>query len=457
MEPIVLRPFQETGVKFLTERRGALLTDEQGLGKTVQAVWAAKEVATGPILVISRPLNKRFWRQTIKTIDPAAPVITTYEGGHFNEETVKAWFKYPRTRGYLIIHHESLRLQVNLLKSFGIWDIVIADEAHRFKNRKSQMTQCLKSVPSFVRWGLTGTPMEKSPGDYWSLLNWFDPKMFSAYWRFYDNFVNAVYIQGFGGTRVELGLKNVEGLAQTLAPYVLGRKKEEVAPELPELLIKDVPLEMSQAHAALYKDIARKYFVDLQAYGPGSEDATDAELFIKSALHRLSLLQKAAIDPSLVGSPAEGNKTEWILDWLQDYETEQLVVFTHFKDYANGLGVRLPGSAVITGDVPIRRRDEIVGAFQNGSLRVLIGTIDTMSESINLQNARYAVFTDLHSSSILMNQAYGRVHRIGSRSDVVIARLLTEKTVDYLAKARLEKKFTDIQTVQNLLKHMRAL
>lgn len=449
MEQIILRPFQETGVRFLTERRGALLTDEQGLGKTIQAIWAAKMVATGPVLVISRPLNKPFWRETIRKIDPGAPTYTTSVGGHFDPEKIKDWFKYPRKRGYLIVHHESLRLQKNLLRSFGIWDLIIADEAHRFKNRKAQMSQCLKDIPSFVRWGLTGTPMEKSPGDYWSILNWFDPKMFSGFWKFYEQFVNTMYIQGFGGTRIELGLKNPQLLADTLAPYVLGRKKKDVEPELPELIIKDVPLAMTAEHAKLYRAVAKQYFINL------GEEAEVGELFIKSALHRLSLLQKAAIDPSLIGSTAAGTKTEWILDWLEDYAGEQLVVFTHFKDYAHGLGVRIQNSEVVTGNVPAARRAEIVSDFQKGNVRVLVGTIDTMSESINLQNASYAVFTDLHSSSIMMDQAYGRVHRIGSRGDVVITRLLTEHTVDFLAKARLDRKFGDIETVEKFMKHLR--
>ena len=302
-------------------------------------------------------------------------------------------------------------------------------------------------IPTLRKWALSGTPMEKSPADLWSVLNWFSSRDFHSYWKWYDTFVES-YDAPFGG-RIILGPKNLEKLGQILTPIYLRRTKMEVAPDLPPKLYHNVPLQMTPQQQEVYDTALKKAFVDLKG------DEMD-EKFIMNALSRLSLLQRLTVDPSLVGSNVDGVKTPWILDWMEDYPDEKFIVLSHIKEYANALPIMIPNSAAITGNVPMARRVQIIEDFQAGKLRAIVGTVDTMNESINLQEAGTVIFPDLPTSSIMLTQAEDRVHRINTTRSPNIIRLLCEDTVDNLALARLEKKLSDIETVQAFVKMVRT-
>ena len=116
------------------------------------------------------------------------------------------------------------------------------------------------------------------------------------------------------------------------------------------------------------------------------------------------------------------------------------------------LGDLLDRVGVITGDVSNVERMKVLAKFDAGELRGIVGTTDTMSESVNLQRATTAIFTDIHPSSIAMTQAEDRVHRIGSVAPVTIIRLNCLSTVDELFLARYQKKWTDRQLIEKFLK-----
>ena len=456
------RPYQQEGVKFLLEAEGgAVLADPQGTGKTLEAVWAASELE-GPVLIISRPLNMYFWKQVIKELDPGAPVVTAKAGlgGVFNSEKVASWFGATRTHGYLIIYHEMLPYSVDhfsvakngkqakfrpakfSLKDFGVWDAIIADEAHRFKNRKSQTTKALKRIPCYRRWPMTGTAMEKSPADLWSLLHWFDKDLFSSYWTFFDMFVEYEDAP-FGGREIT-GVKNRPLLAQTIAPFYLRRSK---FPGMPPQDYKNVPLLFSLEQKLLYDSVRMKTFVELSETGE--------ETFIKNALARQHLLQRIAVDPSLVDSNVHSVKVQWLLDWLEDYGSTQFVVFTHIKKFANGLPLLIPNGAAITGDVAQDDREAALHDFQTGALQFLSCTIDVAAESINLPQAEFVFVTDMHRSSILQAQAEERAHRMDSPKPTHVVRLLAKGTVDFLALDAYERKLSNAEVVHQFLQYLR--
>ena len=431
-----------------------------GLGKTVQALLACVNNVRGPVLVVARPLNKQYWAQMIRELDPGAPYLIAGVGGRVDFKAISSWFR-PLQRSYLLIHHESLRfIEAELAKH--TWHCVIADEAHRFKNRNAKMTKALKRVPSLRRWALTGTPMEKSPADFWSLLNRFDPKRFNGYWKFFDRFVQwepswgaAAASRGGGGfgPRTIIGVKDPIGLASEVGPYYLRRAKADSGLDLPSKMYEDVPLEMPDYQQALYDAVKAKVVIDLQHLDPDN-----VPLFIANAISRIHYLTRVALDPSLLegfnADPSDvGVKVKWLFDFVEDFGgTKPFVVFTHAKAFAHMLGDLLSGVGVITGDVSIKEREQVLNAFTLGTLRGIVGTTDTMSESVNLQRATTAIFTDIHPSSIAMTQAEDRVHRIGSVLPVTIIRLNCIGTVDELFLQRMQKKWSDRQLVEAFLK-----
>ena len=460
---LALYPYQEKGAEFLGIRNGAILGDDPGLGKTAQAICAAKE-NHGPVLIISRPLNKWFWEDEINRWDPDnVGIVVCGPGGVFDEETVKTWFEVPRKRGYLIIHHEALatpkktvkgvivgvqRDLAKKLRSYGLWEVIIADECHRFKSPKAQMTKALKTISSFHRWGLTGTPIDKTPADMWSILNWFDKFKFKSYWDFFDAYTQ--YTIGAYGRRTILGPRNLAMFKREVGPYYLARKRDEVLPDLPEIIHSHIPLEMTPDQRRIYDEFKTKTFVHLQTLLQTS-DAGDP-VFVKNALARIGQLRRVALNPMLVDAQVVGCKIPWILEWAEEYPDVPFVVFTHSRMFADTLPILIDRCATISGSVPQSQRDMVMSRFQNGDLRAIVGTIDTMSESVNLQRAKVAIFTDLHWSSIAMTQAEFRIARMDSKHPVQLIKLSARGSVDELIAKALALKFNTRQMVEEFLK-----
>jgi SNF2 family DNA or RNA helicase len=206
---------------------------------------------------------------------------------------------------------------------------------------------------------------------------------------------------------------------------------------------------MTPAQAIAYKELKTQTFADLDQTGD-----LNSSLFIGNVLARIMHLRRMALDPAFFGLDDEGVKWPWLLDWVQTYPDVPFVVFTHSREYAAVLAKLLNNVSVvdyINGDVPQLKRDEILKKFTRGVLNGIIGTIDTMSESINLQRAEAAIFMELHVSSIAMDQATDRCHRIDSKHVVNVIRLLCKDTVDELILAKLDKKWSDRQLVEAFL------
>jgi SNF2 family DNA or RNA helicase len=459
-----ITPFhwQPEAIRFLHKRKGALLADEQGVGKTVEVLFASREL-NGPIMIICRPLAKPYWRSMIKKIDPEAEICTAGVGGVFKEEKVRRWFGQidgahvgPRKRGYFLIHHEALttpkdrhtgktkRDLTSKLRLFGVWEAIIADEAHRFKNRKTQMTQSLWTLVCKRRWALTGTPMEKSPGDFWPLLHWFDNNEFPHYWPFVSYFTVTEY-DIFSGHK-SIAPKNLEVLAERVGPYYLRRVKEDIPGFPRKMPPMVVPVKLTVGQELLYKRLQKETLLSIT-----QDPDNDEETFIANAMKRMHLMKKCALDPSLLGSEVEGVKVKWLLDWMEDYPDKPFVVFTGVRDFANGLPLLVPGGETISGSFKQEERDATLEKFQAGKLRYIVGTIDTMSESINLQRAGIAIFTDIHRSSIAMQQAEERIHRADSPGPTQVIYLLAQKTVDEQFFQAYTKKMSDSELVAQFL------
>lgn len=463
-----LYPYQVKGTEFLGAKHGAILGDEPGLGKTAQAICAAKE-NRGPVLVISRPLNKWFWESEINRWDPDNEgIIVCGPGGVFDEATVKSWFSPLRKRGYLIIHHEALATPKKTIKShgakivvgvqrdlakklreLGIWEVIVADECHRFKSPRAQMTKSLKTIPCFHRWGLTGTPIDKTPADMWSILNWFDKTHFNSYWDFFEAYTK--YTIGAYGRRTILGPRNLGMFKREVGPYYLARKRDEVLPDLPEIIRSVIPLEMTTDQRRIYDGFKQNTFVYLQSLATGAT-ALEDPIFIKNAMSRIGQLRRVALNPMLVDVQVEGCKIPWLLEWIEEYPDVPFVVFTHSRMFADTLPILIDNCATISGSVPQSQRDIVMQSFQDGRLGSVVGTIDTMSESVNLQRARVAIFTDLHWSSISMTQAEYRIARMDSTHPVQLIKLIARGSVDELIAKALALKFNTRQIVEEFLK-----
>lgn len=383
-----LYPFQQQAVKTILPAPGFILADECGLGKTVTAIEVCKGLnmhSTGRFLIITPPALLPQWRAEIEDQDPSTPITIV------NRLPVA----FERLTGYFLMSIYDLSSEKVRAALYSIvFDVVVVDEAHRIKNRKTLTALWIKKILASRRLALTGTPMEKNPADLWSLLNFVRPDDFPAYWGFVMRYLNVT--EGYFEKYVVGGPKDPVLFGELLRPYMLRRTKDEVAPQLPEKIIIEQRVDLTPCQRPLYESI-RKQDDILVMLDEGVETT------IPNALAMLTRLQQFSVYPPGLGvtrCPTSG-KLEWLESFMQDHADEGIVVFTRFRDVTELVHEKYGGDIVMGG------RREI-----SSNPTFCVGTIDAMGEGLNFQWAKHAIFLDAHWSTIKMTQAIDRVHRI---------------------------------------------
>ncbi len=414
------RNYQHVAIQR-ARRKNLLLADECGLGKTLVGIEASKpSLQDGGRILIICPLRLRSqWLDEIIDQDPGARIVTLEYG-------IPPQI-YGHPEGWFITSYEAARDGAADLSAY-LWDWIIIDEAHRIKNRKAKQTTAIKHIPAIHKIGLTGTPMEKNPGDLWSILHWLHPDVYTSYWSFYNKYVERIFV-GPPGRQwpIERGLKNVERLAKLLEPVMLRRTKEEVAPELPPKIIQRVKIQLNGAQREDYDVMERSKDILVNIRGE--------EIIVKNELSKIVKLQEI--------TSKEGAKTGWFTDWLGDNPDTPVVAFTKFRATAYHLYKSLePRADLVMGGV-----QELPHEFLNGTKDILVGTIAAMGEGLNLQRAEVAVFIDQEWSTTKMTQAYDRIHRMNITGPKLIYLLTAEDTVDELVVKALDRKWTQQELV----------
>jgi SNF2 family DNA or RNA helicase len=346
---------------------------------------------------------------------------------------------YGRVEGLFVTHYEAIR-NADTLSSLAkrTWDMVIVDEAHRIKNRSAQQTKSIKMIQSHRKVALTGTPMEKSPSDLWSILNWLHPEAYRSYWEFFNTFV-ASKDTPFG--RKAIGVKNETRLAQRLANVMIRRTKKEVEKELPPRITQLVPIIMTDTQQEQYSAIDNADDIVVKV--------ENESMLITSVLAQIVKLQQVTSCPRILNLRGAGAKIEWVIDWVKDNPSTQVVLFTKFRKTAELLHEELGNYRC---DLLIGGVSEPPEEFLAGHKQCLVGTIDAMGEGLNLQIADVAIFVDMHWSTLKMTQAVDRIHRIGITAPKLIYYLVANNTVDELIVKALEHKWNDIELVMNAVR-----
>ena len=339
-------------------------------------------------------------------------------------------YKYLDIKGYVIMSyydflHEDTR---NRLASL-VWDCMIVDECHRIKNRKAQMTKGIKQVSAARKVALSGSPMEKTPADLWSILNFLDAFEFPAYWGWVMS--NLEVTSGYF-EKYKIGKpKDAEEFGRLLEPFMLRRTKEEVAPELPERIMIEQHVAMTPQQEVLYNTIREQTDIEVKVAGK--------TLRITNALTMITRLMQVSSLPASLDLDAPSGKIAWFEDFRKDHEDEPTVVFTRFRATALHIANQFGCGLWIGGE-----KREV------GSTGLLVGTIDSMGEGLNLQWAKNAVFIDSHWSTIKMTQAVDRIHRIDIKEPKNIF-LLWSCREDKLVLDALSNKWSDAELVYYFL------
>ncbi len=452
--------FQKTGEQWLAAAEQAILTDEPGLGKTVQAISALGAVAF-PALVICPQTVKHNWAAEFEMWRPGTSVQVL--GGTPAQKTKQ--FAAAKDADVVVINWQSMWRHTRLtaygstelspserdeheLNEFG-FRTVVADEAHRAVDPKAKQTRgwWTLSHEAKYRIALTGTPVVNKPDDLWAIMHGLRPHEYPRRSKFIERYCNA----GQGQFSFEVwGLKESAKaeLFSFLDPRMLRRTKAEVLPQLPPKQFQTRWVEMEGKQATVYRALKKEMLAEV-----GGNILT-----VPSPLVLVGRLTQAAAATPVVDEEGKvialqnpSCKVAALLDIMDERPGESLVVFASSRKLielcAEVLTTKKVSHILLTGEVSGEQRQANVEAFQAGQAQVALCTIGASSEGITLTRASTAVFLQRAWSNVQNLQAMDRIHRIGQTEQVTIIDVVAWDTIEAAVHAKGADKDAHLQEV----------
>ena len=423
----VLRPYQKEGVywlNFLAENRlGGILADEMGLGKTVQTLAFLRTVSGTSLIVC--PASLLFnWRREAARFVPDLKLLTL-EGPDRHSR-----FKELPQHNLVLTSYPLLRRDIDRYREFHFGAVVL-DEATHIKNPDTQNAQAAMALRGDHRFVLTGTPVENSVRDLWSIMNFALP----GYLGDRDEFRERYELPISRGSQPER-----ERLAKRLRPVMLRRLKREVARELPakieQVAFCDLTAEQRELYAKLQREGRQK--VETLASEKKSGAARVAMLTV------LLRLRQVCSDLRLLGETPENRSGK--LDLLMELIEEaidgghRMLVFSQFVSMLRLIEEELKNEGInyCYLDGATKDRAGAVDQFQSSSeIPVFMISLKAGGTGLNLSAADTVMHVDPWWNPAVEDQATDRAHRIGQTQVVTSYKLITRGTV--------EEKILDLQ------------
>jgi len=449
-----LRPFQKEGVRFVENHNGhAIIGDECGLGKTIQAIGIAKLHPDKRFIIVCTASMKLKWAREIKKwTGKEAHII-------YGEKDLQL----PDSQFYIINYHilgredqESKKLELARKKKaidnelpykaekipvLGWWqrlvDIhpygIFPDESHRLSDDKAIWTRSfiamVKSSNPEILVPLSGTPIRKRPALFFTILNLVNENMFPNKYKYLYKFCDPKH-NGFGWQF--MGASNVSELHELLQNVMIRRLKEDVAKELPPKEIISIPLELDSLEEKHYWD-ANDQFVS----------------FLNSAVVNTVVVKKHLSALKQLAYIAKRNAAfRWIDEFIED--NDKLVIFGWHKLVISDLMDRYGKISVkVDGSVSGKDRQTAEDRFQiDPTIKLFIGQIDAGGEGLTLTSANTVAFVEFPDTPGQFFQAADRVHRIGQTADVVyVYSLFAEGTIENHIVDGLEESYKNLKNI----------
>lgn len=414
--PGALMSFQEDGVRALMGTDRLLLADDMGLGKTLQVIAALRilrhrgDIRSALVAAPASLLDQ--WRGELRKWAPELAAIivrgsASDRGWQWQAKTDVTLVSYETLRSdFEGSAHAPLRRRV--------WDVVVADEAQRIKNR-NDTSRSLKGLNRARSWALTGTPIENHEEELASILEFVD------------------HDQGGQAKRYQPGPQLLSRHRQ----LQLRRKKADVLEDLPEKQVTLVPIQLHAGQRASYDKAEREGVVYLRSLG--------RDITIQHVLELITRLKQICNADPVNGESSKLDDIRERLELLVRQDHKALVFSQYTSDSAgvaaaaNHLSEFNP--LVITGDVPIQDRPSIIERFRaNGAHQALIISLRAGGLGLNLQEASYVFHLDRWWNPAVERQAEDRSHRMGQTAKVNVMKYSCTDTIEERIDAILARK-----------------
>lgn len=447
-----LAPKQRSGIDFLAEHPHSLLADEMGSGKSVQGISTVYEhyIRNGGVipqrnLIIAPNSVTGHWAEELTKWSDDESVILTGDVKK-RKRLLAEFLEGPST--WAIVNWEKIRLMPELAAID--WDSIIADEAHRAKNRKAKQTKALWKLRAPVQLALTGTPIMNDPGELWALLKWLLPEQYTSYWAFFTNYAESY--AGFKGKAVVIGVKNADSLRFELADKMVRRTKREIHGDIPEPFDPAVnEIDMPPAQEKLYQEVTKQFWVDLRqdvedeklpgldlealAAAVENNDMDAAKLMIPNSGARFTRQRQVATSGALIGAEDVSGKLDELALKVLEYQPRPFVIFSYYRMTLELLQRRFSEAGVefryFHGEnSTAAERQEMANEFQEEKFPIIGATIKSGGVGIDLFRASDVELAESDTVPANNQQAIDRADRKGQTERVQATYWRSKETVE---------------------------
>ena len=443
----ILRPYQRRGHAWLTARLsggiGGILADDMGLGKTVQilsAVAALRAHAgeSSPVLVVVPTSVVGVWIDQARTFTPGLEVRAVKETATRRGTTIR---EEVENADIVVTSYTLARLESEQWSQVCLGGLVI-DEAQAVKNPRTATYRVLRDLDAPWKLAVSGTPIENSLSDPWSLLSLTCPGLLPP-WETFQQQVRRPIENGADPAILAR-------LSAYVAPFVLRRTKEEVAPDLPDKIVDVVRVDLGKEHRHIYDQFLareRARILDL---------LRDVDANRMSVLASITRLRQLALDPALVEESyahVGSAKIEYLADRLDEIVPlgHQALVFSQFTSFLERIRHMLErrGISVVQLDGSTRGRAEVIEKFRSGQAQVFLISLKAGGSGLTLTEADYVYVMDPWWNPAAEEQAIDRAHRIGQTKKVNVYRMVATDTIEAKVVELQDRKRQLISSVMN--------
>ncbi|MEG2322431.1 MAG: DEAD/DEAH box helicase [Bacilli bacterium] len=434
----LLRDYQVTGIKWLYNIHktgfGGILADEMGLGKSIQTLFFIKELLKedkeAKFLIVVPTSLAYNWENEILKFTPSLSYKIMLGPKIQREQLFKN-----SNENVMITTYGLLREDLDNYQNINFKTIFI-DEAQNIKNPNTNVTKAVKNIKAESKFALTGTPIENSIIELWSIFDFIMPGFLASLQKFQSKYKIKTFDEDTN--------KMLLNLNKLISPFILRRKKTDVVKELPPKIENNIYLELSLEQKKLY-------VAELNKVNKQFENLMQTQGFTKSKfliLQLLTKLRQICIDPRILFEDYNGgsNKIETLIKVINEVvsNNHKVILFTSFKTALEIVHKELDANEIssytIDGSISSKKRMELVDSFNNDSTNVFLIMLKSGGTGLNLTSADIVIHLDLWWNPQAENQATDRTHRIGQKKSVEVIKLICKGTIEEKILALQQKK-----------------
>lgn len=427
-----LRTYQKIGYKWLRTleqyKMGGILADDMGLGKTIQLLavilsYVQKNKGNvKPSIIICPSSLALNWYNEIQKFTPTLKALVISDDYLERKRKIEEIGKYQ----VIITSYDSLKRDIDLYKNY-CFKYVVADEAQYIKNNNTKNSKAIKTINAETKFALTGTPIENSLSELWSIFDFIMPGYLYKYKKFKELYETPII--------KEQNEDVMNKLKKQIEPFVLRRTKGEVLTELPDKTVTILNNEMSEEQYNIYMSYMAQARKEIMSQ-------IDINGFEKSQIKILSLLMRLrqiCCHPKLFLREYEGesSKLNQCIEIIQDAVLggHKILLFSSYTSMFEIIEEKLKNIGVkylkLTGQTKVGERIELVDKFNTDeNIKVFLISLKAGGTGLNLTGADMVIHYDPWWNLSAENQATDRTYRIGQKRNVQVYKLITKNSIE---------------------------